>query len=338
MGNPNLIISAFTIWRWRFRKGLQKAFWTSSVHFRVQHGVWLKTMICPRSMVILLLKIWWRHWTKLLYDACICPCSPATGFRWVLFPFVSKARWDFSQLHHQPRWKAAEGRGARHQNSRWSSRLAFAEKGQCDPGRNSDDRLWHSGEKYWPEERWWNSGERYWRRERLRNSGLWIQLEVPWGWQFWYLLTPVSTPNQLEVPRAWKFWYLLTLVNTPSQLEVPWGWEFWYLLTLVSMPSQLEVPWGWEFWYLLTLVSMPSSIPWWACQVNLKFHGWEVLISSYPGEHYQSTWSSMGVGILISSYPGEHSKSTWSSMGVGILISSYPGEHAKFHTLVSMPS
>ena len=46
MGNPNLIknggnVSAFAIWRWRFTKGLQKAFWTPSVHFRVQHCVWL---------------------------------------------------------------------------------------------------------------------------------------------------------------------------------------------------------------------------------------------------------------------------------------------------------
>ena len=79
MGNPNRIknggnVSTFTIWRWSFRKGLQKAFWISSVHFKEQHGAWLKTAIWPRSMVIQRLMIWWRLWTKLFSMMPVSAC------------------------------------------------------------------------------------------------------------------------------------------------------------------------------------------------------------------------------------------------------------------------
>ena len=137
-----------------------------------------------------------------------------------------------------------------------------------------------------------------------------LRWEIPtwryWRWEFWYLLTVVSTPSQLEVPRAWKSWYFLILwwvgiliSSYPGEhAKLTWismGCEFWYLFALVSTPSQLEVPWGLILLSLLTLVDhskstwssmgvgiLISSDPCWPLQVNLKFHGLWILISSDP--------------------------------------------------------
>ena len=90
------------------------------------------------------------------------------------------------------------------------------------------------------------------------------QVEVPWGWEIWYLLTGVHTQCQFEVPWRWEFWYLLTIVRTQRFIWSSTGWDFWYLLTIVHIQGQFEIPWGWD---------LDIFLPLYTFKVNLKFMG-----------------------------------------------------------------
>ena len=92
--------------------------------------------------------------------------------------------------------------------------------------------------------------------------------------------------GQVEVPWRWEIWYLLTGVHTQCQFEVPWGWDFFYIfLPLYTFKGLSEVPRGGIFDIFLPLYTF---------KVNLKFHGGGIWISSYPCTHSRSIWSSWG--------------------------------------------